>query len=135
MLALASEVREAMVDHARAGAPEEVVGVLAGERGERSTATTVERATNAADAPRTTYEIAPAELLELVDGIEERGLDVVGFYHSHPAGPPVPSETDRRQAAWVDHSYVIVSLGGETPAVGAWRWTGEAFDREEVRRR
>jgi proteasome lid subunit RPN8/RPN11 len=134
MLTLASGVREAMVAHARQGAPEEVVGVLGGERGDRSTATAIERATNAADQPRTNYEIGPPELLELVDGIEERGLDVVGFYHSHPAGPAAPSETDRRQATWVDHSYVIVSLGGETPEVGAWRWTGERFEREEIRR-
>jgi proteasome lid subunit RPN8/RPN11 len=74
--------------------------------------------------------------------------EVVGFYHSHPAGPDGPSATDRAQARWPDHVYVIVSLGGAeraaspeaddgppeaTATVGAWLWTGETFARLTVR--
>ena len=56
MLAVADPVRAAVIAHAREGAPEEVVGVLAGIHGEEGS--TVERslrAANAADAPRTRY--------------------------------------------------------------------------------
>jgi proteasome lid subunit RPN8/RPN11 len=67
-----------------------------------------------------------------MDAIEDRGDDVVGFYHSHPAGPPGPSNTDAAQATWPDHSYVIVSFEGDVASVGSWRWTGEEFSEETV---
>lgn len=138
-LVLPERLEAAVVDHARAGAPEEVVGVLAGERDagadDREPTVRVERtlrAENAAERPETRYEIAPAEELELLERVEDAGLAVVGFYHSHPAGPPAPSPTDERLAAWPDRSYVIVSLAGDEPELASWRWTGERFEREPV---
>jgi proteasome lid subunit RPN8/RPN11 len=133
MLALPAALRDDIVAHARDGVPEEVVGVLAGTRGDdRSTVERVYKAENAAATPETRYEIAPAEELELLERVDEAGLDVVGFYHSHPRGPAGPSETDARLAAWPGHSYVIVSLAGEAADLGSWRWTGEAFDAERI---
>jgi proteasome lid subunit RPN8/RPN11 len=129
MLRLDPGVREAIVEHAREGAPEEVCGVLGGRRGEESAATTSRRAENVAVTPRTRYELDPAEQLRLMDDIENGGDDVVGFYHSHPAGPAGPSETDAAQATWTGYSYVIVDLSRE-PSVGSWRWTGERFEEE-----
>jgi proteasome lid subunit RPN8/RPN11 len=131
MLRLDPGVREAIVEHAREGAPAEVCGVLGGRHGEESHATASRRAENVAATPRTRYELDPAEQLRLLDEIEEAGDDVVGFYHSHPAGPAGPSETDAAQATWEGYSYVIVDLSGE-PVVGSWRWTGETFEREEA---
>lgn len=125
---------DAIVEHAREGAPNEVCGVLGGECGEeRSRVRTVRRAENAAKNPETRYAIDPAEAIELIEVIEAEG-DLVGFYHSHPAGPSEPSETDAERAAWPGKSYVIVALDGE-PFVGAWRWNGEEerFDGEAVR--
>lgn len=124
-----------VVAHAKAGAPEEICGVLAGEHGSQtSRVEAVHRTANAADAPRTTYEIGPEELLATVEAVEDAGQEVVGFYHSHPAGPSVPSETDRAQATWQGYSYVIVALDG-TPFVGSWRWNRQAerFEQETVR--
>jgi proteasome lid subunit RPN8/RPN11 len=133
MLELPDSLREDIVAHARDGAPEEVVGVLAGTRGDdTSTVERVYKSDNAAETPETRYEIAPAEELDLLERIDEAGLDVVGFYHSHPRGPAAPSETDARLAAWPGRSYVIVSLAGEASEIGSWRWTGEAFEAEAV---
>jgi proteasome lid subunit RPN8/RPN11 len=133
MLELPVAVRDEIVAHARDGAPEEVVGVLAGHRGEgRSTVERIYKAENAAETPETRYEIAPAAELDLLERIDEAALDVVGFYHSHPRGPACPSETDARLAAWPGHSYVIVSLAGDAADLGSWRWTGEAFDGEAI---
>ena len=134
-LELLASVREELVDHAGRGAPEEVVGVLSGSRGDaRSTVERCLPADNAADAPGTRYEIAPAEELALLEQVDAAGEDVVGFYHSHPRGPLEPSEVDARRAAWPGYSYLIVSLAGE-PAVGSWRWTGERFREERVQHR
>jgi len=133
MLRLDRAVYEGVVGHAREGAPEEVCGVLGGTHGtDESHAAVARRAENAAAAPRTRYEIDPAEQFALMAAIEDEGRDVVGFYHSHPAGPPRPSETDAAQATWEGYAYVIVDLAGAEPFVGAWRWTGERFERETV---
>ena len=132
-LVLPAAIREGMVEHARTGAPEEVVGVLAGDHGDgESVAERRYPAENAASAPETRYEIAPDEELELLQRVDEAGLDVVGFYHSHPRGPLAPSETDARLAAWPRYSYVILSLAGDAAELGSWRWTGETFEREPV---
>ena len=131
---LPEQIRETLFDHAREGAPKEVVGVLAGHRGDTSTVENVFPAENVADTPKTRYEIAPEAELELLDRIDEVGLDVVGFYHSHPDGPLEPSAVDVKLAAWPGYSYVIVSLAGDRPTLGSWRWDGDQFDREAVRR-
>jgi proteasome lid subunit RPN8/RPN11 len=138
MLRLAPAVHEDIVAHAREDAPAEVCGVLAGTHGAAadggaSTAHASARATNAADSPRNRYEIAPAEQLELMRELEADGDEVVGFYHSHPRGPPAPSNVDAHEATWEGYSYVIVSLGADDPDVRSWRWTGERFEREAVR--
>ncbi|PSP68643.1 hypothetical protein BRC85_02060 [Halobacteriales archaeon QS_1_69_70] len=132
-LLLPEAARDGIIAHAREGAPEEVVGVLAGERGaDRSVVACTLRADNAADATGTRYEIAPGEELELLERVDEAGQDVVGFYHSHPDGPLAPSAVDARRAAWRGYSYLVVSLADAEPAVGSWRWTGEAFRAERV---
>jgi proteasome lid subunit RPN8/RPN11 len=155
-LALDRSVRDALVEHARDGAPEEVCGVLGGVRDAvriddsdgagssddtddsgadatyTSRARTAHRVPNVASAPRTRYELDPSEQFRAMEAIEDDGNDVVGFYHSHPRGPPAPSATDEALATWPGYSYVIVSLGGPEPELGSWRWTGETFEREAV---
>jgi proteasome lid subunit RPN8/RPN11 len=154
-LVLDRAVRDAIVEHARDGAPEEVCGALGGvhdaggtddidetDRSERiddrpdvprsSHARSATRVPNVASAPRTRYELDPSEQFRAMEAIEDAGDDVVGFYHSHPRGPPAPSVTDEALATWAGYSYVIVSLGGPEPELGSWRWTGETFEREAV---
>lgn len=134
MIAFTRSAFDAVVDHAADGTPYEICGVLGGTYDEDgSTVSRVERAENVADAPRTRYYMDPAEQLERIDAIEDAGDDVVGFYHSHPAGPTRPSETDAARATWPDRSYVIVALDGH-PFVGAWRWREDdaGFEQEIV---
>ncbi len=131
MLRLAREIYDGVIDHAR-GKETEVCGVLGGDHGDPSTATTIRRAENVAADPRSEYRIDPGEQLALMESIEEEGRDVVGFYHSHPDGPAGTSATDAARAAWTGYSYVIVVLDGRYPFVGSWRWTGTAFKPEAV---
>lgn len=138
MIELSRPVYDGLIEHAHQGAPEEVCGLLGGEHGEEvSTATSLHRAENVSDTPITEYDIDPTEQLELMDAIEDAGDGVAGFYHSHPAGPPAPSETDAERATWPGLSYVIVVLDSEHPYVGSWRWDGEAemFEQEVLCRR
>lgn len=111
------EVRQAVLDdlvaHAREEAPNECCGVLvgAGPRIER-----IVRARNTLGSP-TRYQIDPRDQIAAIRSARERGESVVGFYHSHPSSAPMPSETDRVEAAYPGHWYLIVSPGG--PAASA----------------
>jgi len=144
-------IRDEMVAHALEGRSREVCGVLAGEFGTRTSRVTERyRAENVATPAETRYEIDPEQQYAILERIDEAGDEVVGFYHSHPSGPPGPSRTDAAQAAWPERSYVIVVLGGleggdgssgtpdgddredPDPIVGSWRWTGEEFRKEDV---
>lgn len=131
MIVVPPAVRTTIVERAREGAPEEVCGVLGGEYDpdSRSLVRSQYPAENVADRPRTRYRIDPEEQLAIFDRLEAHDEEIVGFYHSHPRGPPRPSATDKAQATWPDRSYVIVSL--DPLNVDSWRWRAGAGDREE----
>jgi len=136
MLALDQAAYDTLIARARDGRPDEVCGVLGGTYGRaQSRVASVHRVPNAADDPRRRYRLDPEAQYAAMTDVEATAQDVVGFYHSHPRGPAGPSETDLERATWPGYSYVIVSLGGEYPFVGSWRWTGEGFEQETLRLR
>jgi desampylase len=134
VLVLPKAVRTEIVDRARDGGPLEICGVLGGEYGSNGSSIVRSQypAENVAEHPRTRYRIDPEEQLAIFDRLEDRGEEIVGFYHSHPHGPSRPSETDAADATWPDRSYVIVSL--DPFEVGSWRWReDDGFEREVIR--
>jgi len=62
------------------------------------------------DRAQDRYNIDPKELLRLQREADERGLAIVGFYHSHPDHPARWSQTDLEEAHWLGCSYVITSV-------------------------
>ncbi|MDR5673480.1 desampylase [Halalkaliarchaeum sp. AArc-GB] len=135
MPAFTRNAYDELISRARRGGDREVCGVLGGRPTtglSEPVVGSVYPVDNVADAPRTRYELDPEGQLEAIETLEDRGETLVGFYHSHPRGPPVPSETDVGAATWPGASYVIVALGGE-PYIGSWLWDGEEFDQELVR--
>ncbi len=130
MIAMSQSIINELMEHASREAPREACGVLAGRKG------VVERiyeCPNASEYPETTYEIAPAELLKALEDVEGRGMEVLGFYHSHPMGLNEPSLIDEGRATWPGYSYVIVSLSRDS-SVSSWRWDEgkNKFEKEEV---
>ncbi|WP_436346000.1 desampylase [Natronorubrum sp. FCH18a] len=123
-LVVPAEIRDRILERAREGQPEEICGIFGGEYDSapdgRSRVRSQYPAENVAETPRTRYRIDPEAQLEIFERLEDRGEEIVGFYHSHPRGPPRPSETDAAQATWPDRSYLIVSL--EPLEIGSWRW-------------
>ncbi|ELY80256.1 desampylase [Natrinema gari] len=135
MIVIPADIRATILERAREGDPDEICGVLGGEYEPdgKSRVRSQYPATNVAETPRTRYEIDPEEQLAIFERLENRGEETVGFYHSHPRGPPRPSATDAARATWPDRSYVIVSL--DPLEIGSWRWrTGSEgqFDRERL---
>ena len=86
-------------------------------------------------AKRNRFLIEPAELMRGERYAREKDLEVVGFYHSHPDSPAVPSQYDLEHA-WPTYSYIIVSTS-EDRSGDLFSWEQEAdrsrFNREELR--
>ena len=125
-MTLPRAVRDAVVAHAREAAPAECCGMLIGGAG-RVTASV--RARNIADRP-TRFVVDPVDHIRARREARDVGLDVVGFYHSHPHSTPEPSETDLAEASYPNYVYVIVGLKDEAADVRVYRFTGEAFELE-----
>lgn len=60
------------------------------------------------------FRIAPLDYQRADDAAAARGLDVIGFYHSHPDHPAVPSDYDRDHA-FPGLSYIVVATAGGEP--------------------
>ena len=73
---------------------------------------------------RDRYLLDPADIVRADRDARARGLDIVGFWHSHPDHPARPSQFDTDHA-WVDYVYVIVN----TTAGGAGDLNGFTLDR------
>ncbi|MBT9332547.1 Mov34/MPN/PAD-1 family protein [Paracidobacterium acidisoli] len=112
MLKLSQQLYDAIRQHGEETYPHECCGVLLG----RSTDSLQEveaaiRAGNTrTDSAHNRYQIAPQELVRIQRMGRERGLDIVGFYHSHPDHPAQWSKTDFAEAHWLSCSYVITAV-------------------------
>jgi proteasome lid subunit RPN8/RPN11 len=129
----AAEV-ERMKAHLRAGYPNEACGAFLGRGSEVvRVAPLVNRET---DTPRVRYQIDPLDLVRLDRESRGEGLDIIGYFHSHPDDLPRPSETDRRRAAesLSDGVYHVVAAveGGDkvTPTAWVFREATQAFEAE-----
>jgi proteasome lid subunit RPN8/RPN11 len=64
------------------------------------------------DSAHNRYRIAPQELIRVQREGRKKGLDIVGFYHSHPDHPAQWSPTDLAEAHWFGCSYIITRVVG-----------------------
>ncbi len=114
MLRMAQVHFDAIRQHGEETYPHECCGVLLGHvDGSVKTVAEGVPAENArTDAAHNRYEIAPWQLIRIQQQARNRGLDVVGFYHSHPDHPAEWSKTDLEEAHWIGCSYVITSVEG-----------------------
>jgi proteasome lid subunit RPN8/RPN11 len=83
------------------------------------------------DSPRNRFEVTARDVLDADKAAQQRGLEIVGWYHSHPDHPARPSEYDREHA-WPWYSYVIVSVEKGTPKdMRSWRLKEDRTGYEE----
>ena len=130
-----------VLNHIRAHAaetyPEECCGFLLGtaENG-TNTVRAARRVENRQSADRERrYTITPDDYQAADAAAREQGLDIVGFYHSHPDHPAAPSETDLQEATFPGYTYVIVAVRHGTPAnLTAWTLAPDraAFEPERI---
>jgi len=138
---MSAELAERIRRHGAETYPHECCGALlgrdgAGEGCEAQGREIVEllRLTNQReDSPQNRFAVAPREVIDADRAAQARGLEVVGWYHSHPDHPARPSEYDREHA-WPWYSYVIVKVEkGEAREMTSWRLKENRGEYEEER--
>jgi len=127
-----------VIAHALEGYPFEVCGVFLAKNagGPIRVAQAVRVENRETESPRVRYQIAPEDLIRVQRDARDGGLEIVGYYHSHPDHPARPSETDRRIAAdGLSDGVIHVVIGVEkavrgTPTAWVFRDATQAFDEE-----
>lgn len=90
---------------------------------------TVRAGNTRSDRAHDRYNIAPEELIKIQRHARGLGLDIVGFYHSHPDCPAQWSKTDFDEAHWVGCSYIITRVNhGKSDVTNSFLLTGTGED-------
>lgn len=135
-LTISRALLDRMFAHCLAAYPEEGCGAILGEQteGEKVVTQVASLRNNAGQASRSRFEANSDDVLSLIRRERQTGIEVLGFFHSHPDCPATPSETDR-DAAWPEYSYPIVSVvAGAVSCWNSWRLRddGSGYDVEVV---
>jgi proteasome lid subunit RPN8/RPN11 len=115
-LKLPGHLREQLIAAARAAYPRECCGLIEGvRRGATIEALILHPTRNlACEADR--FEIDPAEQFRLLKRLRGTDREVVGCYHSHPNGEPVPSQRDLAGAGEEGFVWLIAAQNPDEPA-------------------
>jgi len=136
MIRIQAEPWKAMVAHARRTYPNECCGAMLGSTdGDTkivSEAIELQNAFEGAQAAR--YELRPADLLAADRAARERGMDLIGIYHSHPDCDAYFSTTDLQNSCpW--YSFVVLSIQkGDFHHANSWlpNFDQTAAEKEEL---
>lgn len=122
---------EEIFQHAKKCYPVEACGILVGETvGKEKIVKRVYHTTNVLASP-STYQIDPIQQLKVFEEAENQGLEVLGFYHSHPFWEPFWSNIDEeRSILWIGYSFLIVSL--KTGKINSYIKKEKTVEKEEV---
>ena len=123
--------------HSERDYPFECCGLMLGRfEGERKQVVETYPISNAREeeAKRNRFLIRPEELMRGEKHAREKGLDVVGFYHSHPDDRAVPSQYDLEHA-WPTYSYIVVAVEkGRAADLRSWEMESDRsrFNQEGI---
>jgi len=121
-LFLSSKHHTQIANHAQAGYPSEVVGIIAGSK-THNRISLVQSLENERSDTNNRYKVSGLTLYRATQALEAEGLDILGYYHSHPDHPSQYSDFDRDHAL-PNLSYLIISVQKGTAAqLQSWRLT------------
>jgi proteasome lid subunit RPN8/RPN11 len=120
-----------MVAHARSEAPIEACGLLAGADG---AITKVYQMVNVDPGPDR-FTLDPGEHFTVWQDASANGLSIMGSFHSHPSGPPIPSPADTSGGTDPEWVNIIIGVDNGDVALGAYRYVGDVASPVEIERR
>ena len=112
ILFLPQTLYDAIRAHGEETYPHECCGALLGQpvAGGWRVTEAVRAGNTRTDSAHNRYHIAPLELVHIERKARQQGLEIAGFYHSHPDHPARWSATDLAEAHWLGCAYVITSV-------------------------
>jgi proteasome lid subunit RPN8/RPN11 len=125
---------DAIHRHAIDTYPHECCGALLGHSDTARIVSALPLPNTTEEGPRRRFLVRPADYRAAEGEARAAGLDLLGFYHSHPDHPARPSQHDLDHA-WPNFHYVIASvLEGRVDAVRSWllRDDRSAFDERPI---
>ena len=135
---ISGELQQRIFEQMEATYPNEGGGFLMGEAAPNAvTVRDIMQVQNvfAAEEQHHRYAMTPQDWMRLEDQADERGLSLVGYYHSHPDSPAVPSAYDREHAL-PNFVYIITAvMMARAVDMRAWRLQADRsrFDRLQLR--
>lgn len=141
MLCISDALLQGLLHEAEQAYPAECCGFLLGKlRGETRVVTEFLPAENHSETAEQyhRFTITPEQMLHAERYAQKHETGILGFYHSHPDHPAVPSEYDRSHALPV-YSYPIVSvMHGKAADIRCWQLDAEtdyhSFKEETIER-
>lgn len=149
VLGISTELAQQIRDHGAGTYPHECCGALLGRddaftngsgaseeenRVKRNVFSLFTLVNRRDDSPRNRFMVTAEDVRAAELAAQEQGLDIIGWYHSHPDHPARPSEYDRDHA-WPWYSYIIVSVRhGAAEDMTSWRLNDDRqeFSPEEI---
>lgn len=116
VLSLTAVQLKQMIAHVDSQLPLEACGLLAGHG---SSVASVLMVTNQAQSP-VRFVMDPIEQLKAFEWINSQGLELVGIFHSHPAGPETVSLTDIADCAYAAANVILAHADGKWRARAFW---------------
>ena len=142
-LKLSSEIADKIRKHGAETYPHECCGALLGRDTPETSATATAGGVNLParevvalfplvnrrdDSPHNRFSVTADDVRAADKAARERGLELIGWYHSHPDHPACPSQYDREHA-WPWYSYIIVSVAnGKPQEMTSWRLSDDRSD-------
>lgn len=136
MLIVNSEIAESIRGYGARDYPNETCGAMLGVEGAegREVRALFPLTNRRDDSPRNRFSITADDFRSAERTAKEQGLELVGWYHSHPDHPAHPSQYDQDHA-WPWYSYIIVSVHNGSPQdMTSWRLSDDrhAFSPEGI---
>lgn len=124
---------EKILAHARAEAPVEACGLIAGRIEDGNKLIDKVYILTNVDHAEEHFTLDPKEQLAAVKDMRANGLVPLGNWHSHPVSPSRPSQEDKRLAYDSRASYLILSLMDENaPVLNSFHIEGDDAQKEEL---
>ena len=117
--------------HAEFETPNECCGILGGKNNQVKNVYHID---NVVASP-TRYLMDPEQQLKATLDLENRGLEIIGFYHSHTNSEAYPSSTDVRmavQSGWLDILYILISVKDSEVKAYKIESNGEIIEQDVI---
>jgi proteasome lid subunit RPN8/RPN11 len=102
-------VFEAIQAHGAEGYPYEICGMLLGPSGGGRVIESRRARNIAVETAKNRYEIDPLDHIRIQREADDAGLEILGYYHTHPDHPAQASRFDTERA-WAGYVYLIVAV-------------------------